>query len=248
MWVTVLVEQPIYNTGCVGLTSLDVNDHLMSSPHAWPVVIAITCEEEQKGWDKDGGWAQEIERWRRGKRERGWCGMGGTMGGVKGREGGNSGGRMILLQGHRALSDWWIGRFPTSVYNLTVHVVSVDFLGICTFVAFWDDLTPPGLVLLLADVLVKQAIWSREKRWQNHESRNLKSTADYSKNSQDIFKLSINLKWFIRSSTLPLTALSMSSSQASKSPCSTSRSCRWVSMGCSSAIRVFFCSDSKASV
>lgn len=47
---------------------------------------------------------------------------------------------------------------------------------------------------------------------------------------------------------LPLTALSMSSSHASKSPCSTRRSCRWVSMGCSSAIRVFFCSDSKASV
>lgn len=42
--------------------------------------------------------------------------------------------------------------------GLTVHVVSVDFLGACTFVAFWDDLTPPGLVLLLADILVKQTI------------------------------------------------------------------------------------------
>lgn len=42
---------------------------------------------------------------------------------------------------------------------LTVHVVSVDFLGACTFVTFWDDLTPPGFVLLLADVLVKQTIW-----------------------------------------------------------------------------------------
>lgn len=42
--------------------------------------------------------------------------------------------------------------------GLTVHFVVVDFLGACTFVAFGDDLTPPGLVLLLADVLVKQAV------------------------------------------------------------------------------------------
>ena len=42
--------------------------------------------------------------------------------------------------------------------GLTVGVVSVDFLGVCTFVALGDDLTPPGLVLLLADVLVKQTV------------------------------------------------------------------------------------------
>lgn len=48
-------------------------------------------------------------------------------------------------------------RFPRKD-GLTVHVVSVDVLAACTFVAFGDDLTPPGLVLLLADILVKQAI------------------------------------------------------------------------------------------
>lgn len=47
---------------------------------------------------------------------------------------------------------------------------------------------------------------------------------------------------------LPFTAFSISSSQASKSPFNTSLSCRSVNMGCSRAILVFFCSDSKASV
>ncbi len=50
------------------------------------------------------------------------------------------------------------GIFPAWIDGLTVHVVSVDFLGACTFVAFRDDLTPPGFVLLLADILVKQTV------------------------------------------------------------------------------------------
>lgn len=40
-------------------------------------------------------------------------------------------------------------------------------MGACTFVTFRDDLTPPGLVLLLADVLVEQAIW-RERAGSDH--------------------------------------------------------------------------------
>lgn len=48
------VKQPSHYTGCVGLTSLDVNDHLMSSPHPWPVVVSITCKQEGEGRDKDG--------------------------------------------------------------------------------------------------------------------------------------------------------------------------------------------------
>lgn len=59
------------------------------------------------------------------------------------------------------------GKLPAPTDALTVHVVSVDFLGACTFVTFWDDLTPPGLVLLLADVLVKQTIW-RERAGSDH--------------------------------------------------------------------------------
>lgn len=43
-----------HNTGCVGLTGLDVNHHLMSSPHPGPVVVAVTCEEE-RGEETKGG-------------------------------------------------------------------------------------------------------------------------------------------------------------------------------------------------
>lgn len=58
------------------------------------------------------------------------------------------------------------GDTPHWMDALTGHVVSADVLGACTFVTFWDDLTPPGFVLLLADVLVKQAIWEGERRSQ----------------------------------------------------------------------------------
>lgn len=58
------------------------------------------------------------------------------------------------------------GDTPHWMDALTGHVVSAEFLGACTFVTFWDDLTPPGFVLLLADVLVKQAIWEGERRSQ----------------------------------------------------------------------------------
>ena len=47
---------------------------------------------------------------------------------------------------------------------------------------------------------------------------------------------------------IPFTAFSINSSQASKSPFNTNLSCRSVNIGCSRAILVFFCSDSKASV
>lgn len=33
-----------------------------------------------------------------------------------------------------------------------------------TFVTFGDDLTPAGLIILLADVLIKQTIWKRTNK------------------------------------------------------------------------------------
>lgn len=82
------IKQPSHNTGSVGLTSLDVNDHLMSSPHPRSVVVAITCKEERT---EETGMVYERGRWKMTQRtvkERiMWNGRG--DGRSRGPEGGN---------------------------------------------------------------------------------------------------------------------------------------------------------------
>lgn len=63
-----------------------------------------------------------------------------------------------------------------------------------------------------------------------------------------IFKITLITNLSLHVYNIPFTAFSINSSQASKSPFNTNLSCRSVNMGCSNAILVFFCSDSKASV
>lgn len=148
------------------LTRLNIDDHLMSSPHPWSVVIAIACK---RGGARDetrmeGAQAKEKGRSRVSGRE--WCGR---MERWKERETGEKGDTSLAIgfEFRLCLSDDG-GKLPTWMDALTVHVVSVDFLGACTFVTFRDDLTPPGFVLLLADVLVKQTIWGGEKGFVSH--------------------------------------------------------------------------------
>lgn len=56
-------------SGDLNLTILNINDHLMSSPHPWPVVITITCKRvggitRRGGGGVSVGQAGDVHEWR----------------------------------------------------------------------------------------------------------------------------------------------------------------------------------------